>query len=224
MLNPKPAIQNTHMLPSPAPDVCWLYLLRHGATDYNLRRPPVLQGRTVDLGLSDEGKRQSQRLARFLEHARLASIYSSDLKRARETAEIVARPHRLDIAIRPELAEVDVGNWESRSWIGIEQAEPEAYRLFHDDAGTHGYAGGENLAQVLQRVQGVFDEILANNIGRSVAVVGHNVVNRTWLSHVLGMPLAKARRMSQDNCCVNVIRYRAGEPVVWTLNSTFHLA
>ena len=88
----------------------------------------------------------------------------------------------------------------------------------------HGYAGGENLSQVLDRVREVFDEILANHVGRCVAVVGHNVVNRAWLAHMLGMPLAKARRMMQDNCCINVIRYRAGEAVVWTLNSTFHLS
>jgi broad specificity phosphatase PhoE len=212
------------MFPSPAPGVCWLYLVRHGATSHNVSRPPILQGRTVDLDLSPQGRRQAEAVSRFLSQAQLSAVYSSALRRARQTADIIAAPHGLEVVEQPHLAEVDVGNWENRSWVEIEQTEPEAFRLFHEDAGNHGYAGGENLSQLLARVRPVFDEILTANVGRCVAVVGHNVVNRTWLSHVLGMPLANARRMLQDNCCVNVVRYTAGEAVVWSLNSTFHLS
>lgn len=209
------------MFPSPAPDTCWLYLIRHGATTHNLSQPPILQGRTVDLSLSDVGRSQAEATARFLKGVQLATIYCSDLKRSRETAEIIAAGGK--VTQRRELCEVDVGGWENRSWGEIEQTEPEAYRLFHEDAGAHGYGGGENLSQVLERVRPVFDEILTSHLGCSVAVIGHNVVNRTYLAHVLGMPLSKARRMLQDNCCINVIRFSAGEAAVWTLNSTFHL-
>ena len=211
------------MFLSPAPDVCWLYLLRHGATDYNLRRPPVLQGRSVDLSLSAEGCRQAEAASRFLEGAQLSAVFSSYLKRAQETAAIVASPHGVSVVTRPEIAEVDVGNWENRSWVEIEQTEPEAFRLFHNDPGTHGYAGGENLTQVLDRARPVFDEILVSHLGKAVAVVGHNVVNRAYLAHLLGVPMSKARKVLQDNCCVNVIRYHNSEATVWTLNATFHL-
>jgi broad specificity phosphatase PhoE len=211
------------MLPSPAPDTCWLYLIRHGATTHNLSQPPILQGSTVDLSLSDVGHSQAEATSRFLQGAQLSAVHCSELRRARETAELIAAPHGLRVACRLELCEVDVGRWENRSWGEIEKMEPEAFRLFHEDAGRHGYGGGENLSQVLERVRPVFDEILTENLGRSVAVVGHNVVNRTWLAHILGMPLSNARRMLQDNCCLNVVRYCGGEAAVWTLNSTFHL-
>jgi broad specificity phosphatase PhoE len=211
------------MFPSPAPDVCWLYLVRHGATTHNLSQPPILQGRTVDLSLSDVGRSQAEATAKFLQWAELGAVYSSDLARAKETAEMIAHPHGRSVHLCPELREVDVGRWESLSWGEIERTEPEAYRQFVDDPAQHGYAGGENLTQVLERVRPVFDEILNSHIGRSVVVVGHNVVNRTWLAHTLCMPLSRAGRMLQDNCCINVIRYRHGEAVVWTLNSTFHL-
>lgn len=211
------------MFPSPAPDTCWLYLVRHGATTHNLSQPPILQGRTVNLGLSETGRTQASAVAQFLEAAPLSAVYCSDLERACETAEKIAAPHRLSVIRRSDLCEVDVGRWENRSWGEIETSEPEAYRLFHEDAGIHGYGGGENLSQVLDRVRPVFDEILTQNVGRCVAVVGHNVVNRTWLSYILGMPLANARRILQDNCCLNVVRYCRGEAVVWTLNAMFHL-
>lgn len=211
------------MLPSPAPDTCWLYLIRHGATGHNLSQPPMLQGRSVDLSLSDVGRRQAEQTAEFLAGAELSAVYCSDLRRARETAQLIAAPHGVSVESRPELVEVDVGVWENRSWTEISQTEPEAFQNFLADAGTHGYAGGENLMQVLDRARPFFDRILPANLGRSAAVIGHNVVNRVWLSHVLGLPLARSRFMLQDNCCLNLIRYRHEEAVVATLNGTFHL-
>ena len=98
---------------------------------------------------------------------------------------MIAAPHGLTVTCRADLCEVDVGRWENRSWGEIETSEPEAYRLFFEDAGTNGYGGGENLSQVLDRVRPAFEEILTQNIGRCVAVVGHNVVNRTWLARAL---------------------------------------
>ena len=212
------------MLPSPAPDTCWLFLLRHGATSHNLNQPPLLQGRGVNTSLSDVGRRQAEQTASFLKAAQFSGVYCSDLIRARETAQIIAAPHhKIPVDVRPDLMEVDVGRWENQSFIDIKRLEPEAFRLFMDDAGIHGFGGGENLTQVLERVRPVFDEILATHVGQTVAVVGHHVVNRTWLSYVLGLPLSKSSRLLQDNCCLNIVRYRAGETAVATLNSTFHL-
>jgi broad specificity phosphatase PhoE len=54
-------------------------------------------------------------------------------------------------------------------------------------------------------------------------VVGHNVVNRVFLAHLLGTPLSKARRVSHDNCGVSIVRYRDSGMRVITLNSNFHL-
>jgi broad specificity phosphatase PhoE len=212
------------MFPAPSDDTCWLYLVRHGATTHNRSNPPILQGRTVDLPLSDFGRLQAEQTAKFLAAVPLTAVYSSTLRRSRETAEVIADRHSLEIVARAELIEVDVGRWENRSWIEIERTEPEAFRLFHEDAVIHGYAGGENLSQVLERVRPAFDELLAEHLGKCIAVVGHNVVNRTWLAHVLGMPLSAARRLLQDNCCVNVVRYCPPEAAVWTFNATFHLS
>jgi broad specificity phosphatase PhoE len=211
------------MFPSPAPHVCWLYLLRHGATDYNLRQPPVLQGRTVNLGLAPVGKRQAELAADFLATAPLQAIYASPLKRAIETAQPLAAKHSLQIGTREELMEVDVGRWESRSWVEIMQTEPEAYRAFQRDPGTHGYAGGENLLNVQERAAPVIEELLAKHVGQSIAIVGHNVVNRTFIARILGLPLIEAKALIQENGCINLIKYQSGEATLHTLNATFHL-
>ncbi len=105
----------------------------------------------------------------------------------------------------------------------IEREEPEAYAQFVADPATHGYAGGENLQQVLDRVLPALQQLMRENLGKVILAVGHNVVNRVLLAHMLSVPLAKARSIDQDNCGVNVIRYRQEQLKVLTTNAAFHL-
>ena len=104
------------MPPSPAPNTCWLYLIRHAATANNRAKPPRLQGRRTNPGLSEEGHRQAEQTARFLSSAGLKAVFSSPLLRARQTAEAIATPHGLDVITVDDLIEVDVGIWEGRDW------------------------------------------------------------------------------------------------------------
>jgi broad specificity phosphatase PhoE len=211
-------------MPLPCPDdTCLLYLVRHGATANNLARPPVLQGRGVNLGLSPEGLRQAQKTAEFLRDRPLAAAYSSVLARAVETALIIAAPHGLEVKQLEAITEVDVGQWEGRRWTEIAQTDADAYRRFMEDAGAHGYLGGETLAQVEARVTPALREVMASHLGQRVLVVAHNVVNRAFLASLLQLPLSRARILRQDNGCVNVIRYRDGEVEVVTMNEIFHL-
>ncbi|MEO8495259.1 MAG: histidine phosphatase family protein [Planctomycetota bacterium] len=215
------------MLPSPAPqlgdDTCLMYLVRHGATANNLADPPLLQGRGVDLDLSDAGREQAACAARLLARQPLAAVFSSPLIRARQTAEIIAQPHGLAVQLVPAIEEVDVGQWEGRSWKEISQTEPEAHRQFIADSANHGYRGGENMNQVLDRCAPALDALMRQHLGQEIAVSAHNVVNRVYLASLLGVPLARAREINQDNCGVNVIRFRRGEAKVLSLNAAFHL-
>lgn len=209
---------------NPPADTCLMYLVRHGATENNVADPPRLQGRQSNLGLSAKGCEQAADAARHLAAHPLAAVYASPLVRAVETAEAIAAPHGVRVECFEALTECDIGQWEGRSWVEIEKTDAEAYQLFRRDAGTHGYLGGENLGQVLDRVRPVFEKILAQHVGQSVAVVCHNVVNRVWLAHLLDMPMSIARGIPQENCGINLIRFRAGSAKVWTVNSVSHLS
>lgn len=211
------------MPPCPAPDTCWLCLIRHGETANNREKPPRLQGRRTDPALSPEGRRQAEQTARFLSSAGLKKVFSSPLLRARETAEAIATPHGLDVITVDDLVEVDVGLWEGRNWTEIEKADPEAYRAFMENAAENPYLGGETVAAVLERSGPALERLLAENLGSCIAAVAHNVVNRTWLGRLLGLPLSKYRSVPQDNCGVNLIRYRRGEVKAVTINGVFHL-
>ena len=211
------------MPPCPAPDTCWLYLVRHGATANNRARPPQLQGRRTDPGLSEEGHEQARQTGRALADLPLGAVYSSPLLRARQTADAIAGPHGVAVELVEDLIEVDVGQWEGRDWVEIEKTDPEAYRLFTTDAGVHPYLGGENLGTVQARVIPALEQLISENLGRLVVAVGHNCVNRVYVAHLLGMPLAKYRSIPQDNCGVNLLRYRDGRIKPVTINEVGHL-
>ncbi len=204
-------------------DSCVMFLVRHAATLNNLARPPKIQGLGAEIALSDEGRLQAERTARFLSDQPITAAFCSPLLRAVETAQVIAAPHGLTpVPVNP-LHEVDVGNWEGRSWVDIEQEEPDAYQRFMTDPATHGYAGGENLTQVQQRILPAVMQLLHAQVGKVILVVGHNVVNRVLLATLLEVPLAKARGIDQNNCGVNIIRYRRQQLKVLTTNAAFHL-
>ena len=209
--------------PPPAPDSCWLYLIRHGATANNRAKPPRLQGRRTDPGLSDEGRRQAEQTARFLSSAGLKNVFSSPLLRARETAGAIAKPHGLEVVTVDDLVEADVGLWEGRTWAEIEETDREAYLAFMENGAENPYQGGETIRTVMERSAPALERLLAENVGGSIAVVAHNVVNRAWLTQLLGLPVSSYRNVPQDNCGMNLIRRRKGEVKVVTINAVFHV-
>ena len=211
------------MPPCPAPDTCWLYLVRHGATANNRAKPPRLQGRRTDPPLSDEGLAQARQTGKFLADSPLDAVYSSPLLRARQTAEAIAEPHGLAVEVVEDLIEVDVGVWEGRDWDEIQGADPEAYRGFMTDATINPYLGGENLKTVLARAKPAFERLMEENVGRLIVAVAHNVVNRAYLAELIGMPLARYRSIPQDNCGLTLLRYRRRRVKAVTINGVFHL-
>ena len=204
-------------------DICVAYLVRHGATDINLANPPRLQGRGVNLGLSELGREQAQRTTEFLASRPIEVVYSSPLLRALETAETIAEPHELPVMMIEELTEVHVGDWEGMSWPDIEAADRDYYTRYMADTGSVPYLNGESFQDVQDRALPALRNLMEANRGREIVIVAHNIVNRTCLAGLLHIPIAKARAISQDNCGINVLRLKDGELKVRMTNVAFHL-
>src|SRR4051794_13360725 len=96
----------------PALDRTTLYLIRHAATDANLAEPPRIQGRRTNPPLNQVGIRQAEATRDFLTTRFVGHCYSSPLRRAMQTAAIIAAPHGLTPRPVDELTECDVGVWE----------------------------------------------------------------------------------------------------------------
>jgi broad specificity phosphatase PhoE len=200
-----------------------LYLLRHGATEANLARPARLQGRKHNPPLAALGARQAELTRDLLAVRPIDYCYCSPLLRAVQTAEIIAAPHGLAPQPLPELTECDVGLWEGLDWQAIRARDAEGYRRFMKDPATFGYPGGESFAEVHRRASASLEGLLLRHAGRSLLVVAHHVVNRTFLAGLLGLTPAQARQVSLDNCGISVVVREGDETSVTTLNASFHL-
>ena len=207
------------------PNKTTLYLVRHGATAANELVPYVLQGSNVDNPLSPTGERQAAAVGEFLSAVPLAAVYCSRLTRAVQTAAAIARPHGFEPTPLDAIQEIDVGLWEGLSWNLIRERHPAEHDAFHASPGTVPYLGGESYANVLTRAEPVFAGLLKRHVGQRIAVVAHNVVNRAYLSHLLGLDINLAKNVEQTNTGVNVVEYDAakGRAVVVTLNANFHV-
>jgi broad specificity phosphatase PhoE len=200
-----------------------LYLIRHGATDANLARPARLQGRRHNPPLARLGVRQAEATRDFLAIRPIDHCYCSPLLRAVQTAAIVAAPHGLTPQPLEALTECDVGTWEGLDWLTIRNLDDERYLRFMENPVAHGYPGGESFGDVLHRVAPAIEELLQHHEGDSILVVGHHIVNRTYLAGLLGLTPDQSRQVTLDNCGISVVMREGGKTMVSTLNAAFHL-
>jgi broad specificity phosphatase PhoE len=134
-----------------------LLLARHGETDDN-RKPIRAQG-FRDTPLNDTGRRQAAELAERLGDNRIASLWSSDLSRARETADIVGSRIGLQPRLDARLREANRGEWEGRLFIDIAREEPERYAAWMRAGEAFRFPGGESLREQMERVTASLEDI-----------------------------------------------------------------
>ncbi len=142
-------------------------LARHGETDDN-REPVRVQG-FRDTPLNDTGRAQAAQLADRVVEIGFRSLWSSDLSRARETAEIVGRRIGLTPRLDARLREANRGRWEGRLFIDIEREDPAGYAAWRRAGDQFRFPGGESLLEQQQRVAAAVDEI--RRAGESPALV-----------------------------------------------------
>lgn len=139
------------------PVVRRLILLRHGQTEYNAASR--MQGQ-LDTDLSALGQRQAATAAAALADRGPMLIASSDLKRARDTAEALAQRTGLEVSTDVRLRETHLGDWQGMTHTEVDEAMPGARRLWRDDA-NWSPPNGESRIQVAHRAATVVDELVA---------------------------------------------------------------
>lgn len=150
-----------------------LLLIRHGETAWN--RATRIQGHT-DIPLSPLGLAQAERLAGALADEPLAAIYSSDLSRARQTAEALARVRQLPIQLDAALRERAFGRFEGLNWEEIEQGYPEDAARWRRREPDFAVGGGESLQVFSARCLAAASRAAASHPGQSIALVAHGGV------------------------------------------------
>lgn len=196
---------------------CRVYLLRHGET---ANAAQVCLNGHYDVALSDQGWNQSRQLAQALKNLPIHSVYCSDLQRAHEGARLIAKPHHLKPLACPELRELSFGNWEGLSLKELREKHPGEMEQRLKDTESFRADGGESFQELRDRVVPKFEEIVARHPEDHIVLMCHGGVNRTILSHILGLPIARLFRISQEYGAVNIIQFYPDHPVVELTNGT----
>jgi len=197
-----------------------LLLVRHGQSTWN--REHRIQGQ-LDPPLSEEGRSQALRAGRRLSLRRFAGFYSSDLKRALETAQLIGEAAGLSPSPRAGLREVFLGEWEGLTSAELAGRFPEAWARWTEEPSWDVVPGGEGAMPFEARVNAELDAILARHEHGDVLVVTHGGVIQVALHRVVGRPNHGLFPFRIENASISVIEKRNGRFVISGVNDTSHL-
>jgi probable phosphoglycerate mutase len=185
--------------------VTTLLLARHGETDWN--RDGRFQGH-ADTSLNTRGREQARALADELPDVDV--IYSSDLARSMETAEIVGERLGVEVRVDPRLRERSFGSWEGLTGIEIEQGSPAAYARWRSGEGF-GADDAETHEAFAARIEAFLADVLERHPGETVLVIAHGGSIRVIQAVGTGLDYLRDRRSipAVANCAV--ARYAARE-------------
>jgi broad specificity phosphatase PhoE len=196
-----------------------LILARHGETAWNVEK--VYRGRT-DVNLDEVGIKQAELLGKHLSNWELETIYSSPLRRAIDTANIIARYQKIGVHIAEGLIDFDYGEWQSLSEQRAKSLYPTLHDEWHNNPHKVRMPGGESLEDVKKRAIKVVNAVLSEYQG-SIVLVSHRVVNKVLICSLLGMDNSYFWNIKQDVGGITIFNYVDGRFVLTRHNDTSHL-
>jgi broad specificity phosphatase PhoE len=197
-----------------------LIVVRHGETDW------TRDGRYAgarDTPLNAVGLRQCQATAAALAERPVAAIYATPLERARMSAEIIAKPHRLEVAIEAAFREMMFGAWEGMTREEVAATFPELCRLWWETPHLVEVPGGETLAQVRARVVEGFAELRAAHEGETAVLVSHGVVIRLLVLDALGLGADRLWSLEASPAGITELEYEGDWAIIHRMNTLVHL-
>lgn len=192
-----------------------LTLVRHGESTAN--RDGICQGH-LDTELSDTGRNEAAKVGEWLKSEKFDAIYSSDLKRAKDTCNAIAMHHDTTVQLAQEIRERCKGEMQGKP-------KKAAYNWYlKNDIYTVPPPGGESVVEMEARVLAFKHKLLSNHMGESVLMVSHGEPIMAMLLDSMGVPKERRREFNPRNTAVSVIYFdRFGQGTVRILNSTDHL-
>jgi len=196
-----------------------LLVVRHGETEWN--RDERIQGHH-DVALSARGVEQAERLAEWLASEPIHAVYSSDLQRARRTADILAAG-RAEVREDARLREACMGAFETLTTAEIRARYPEEFQAWRADSARHRPPGGETLECLRRRCVEALNEHLPKHPGQTVLVATHGGSARVIVCGVLGLPLEVYGKLRVENTSVTRLLRRESGWLLAGFNDVSHL-
>jgi len=179
-----------------------LLLIRHGENDY-LKKNKI-PGRLPGIHLNTRGRQQAAELARTLSSLPIKALYSSPLERAVETAEPLSQSLGLEIQLRPDLTDTDVGAWEGRSWKVL--GRTRLWKVIQETPSQFQFPGGETFVQTQLRIVRTLDAIARAHTEELIAVVFHADPIKMAVAHYLGLPLDNFQQLTAHTGSVTILK------------------
>lgn len=187
-----------HHIPNPIQTrICFI---RHGETDWNVEKR--IQGHT-DIELNETGRSQALAMAFNAAHHRFHAIYSSDLARARETAQVLAQREEHEVKMLPQLRERHYGIFQGITAAQGAERHPAAYAHYIARDLDYDFEDGESLRGFAERVGAAVDWLVRHHSGQTIAAVSHAGVLDILYRRATGRPLHTPRDFKIPNCALN---------------------
>jgi len=196
-----------------------IMLIRHGDTDWNVEE--IFRGR-VDIELNETGIKQAELLAKYLEGGPIKAVYSSPLKRALKTAEIIADRHNIGVMCSQELVDFDYGGWQGLSHDTVKDNYKALYDEWLKNPHLVKIPKGESLDDVRKRAVSLLDRVTAMYEG-TVALVSHRVIHKMIICALLGLDNSHFWNIKLNTCGITTFVYQDKRFVLEKHNDTSFL-
>lgn len=196
------------------------YIVRHGQTNWNIL------GKTQGHGNSDltaKGIEQATELAESIVNYPIDYIYSSDLGRAVQTAQILGDKLNIKVKETEALREMGFGEWEGLLIDEIKTNYANVYTTWRNEPHLAQIPGGETLHLIKDRVDSFIQSLNEKYDDKHILLVTHSVTVRVMLLAFLNSGMENIYRIKQDNTALNIVEYRDYGPVVIKMNDTSHI-
>ena len=197
-------------------------LVRHGETEWNkLRR---IQGGNSNTPLNEKGRQQAESVALRLQSERVQAIYSSPLRRSLDTARAIARHHRLEVDLEPDLKELNVGELEGTLIADLGKSFDELLIISGQSEILPRMPGGESLIELQQRAWSTVQRLVRQHADGVIVVVSHYFAILTIICSVLNLPLSQLGRLRVGSGSISTFIFDEQASRLVLFNDTCHLA
>ena len=204
-----------------SPGTTTILLVRHGHVPGI--SPKKYRGR-IALELTGRGVAEARKTADWIaRHRQPLAVYTSPLKRCKDTGAAIAARCNVRTEILPALNDLDYGDWQGRTHEEVAAESPELCECWRTRPQLMRIPGGESLQELVARAADSFRLVARQHPRGTVVMVGHESVNRALLLQFLDQPLSAFHTIAQDPCAINEICLMSDRAAVMKVNQTAHL-
>lgn len=198
-----------------------LFLVRHGETTWN--NLGKFQGCT-DIELSEKGIAQAENLKLKI-NGDFDVIYSSPLKRAYKTAQVLAENIDKDVTILDDIREINFGQWEGLTISEIAKEYPEVFKVWRTDKKEAPFIGGDTSTRnAVNRALKCVMQAVEINKGKKIVIVAHGGIIKAALIGLFDWDMSMYHKIALGNTCINKITFNDElKPLIVSINDISHL-